>query len=106
MNREKSPAISEKVVRIQNLDPDQPLKEHDAGTFPDFIREPLASVGNFVSTVFNVVCDASWVFFTTLAILYGPIVFEAERQRDPHAQADKTVQVTQTEPATEANQSS
>ena len=39
------------------------------------------NVGSFLSTVFNVFCDASWIFFSSGIILLGPIIFEHERLR-------------------------
>lgn len=65
-------------------DQDDTIKERVAGLgemFPTVITTPIAAVGRFFTSAFNFVCDASWVFFTTLAILYGPVVFETENQR-------------------------
>lgn len=56
-------------------------KEERQGAIPAAVREPFVAFKNFVVAAYQVLCDASWVFFTSLAFVYGPVMFEAERQR-------------------------
>lgn len=35
----------------------------------------------FLTSSYFIICDASWIFFTTIAMVFGPVLFENERQR-------------------------
>lgn len=59
----------------------QPAPESQSA-IPAAIREPFAALKNFVVAAYQVLCDASFVFFTSLAVVYGPVMFETERQRN------------------------
>lgn len=59
----------------------QPSQERQSA-IPAAIREPFAALKNFVVAAYQVLCDASFVFFTSLAVVYGPVMFETERQRN------------------------
>lgn len=45
--------------------------------FPD----EFGRFGNFLFSSYKTICEASWVVFTTVVILLGPIIFESERLR-------------------------
>lgn len=45
--------------------------------FPD----EFGRFGNFLFSSYKTICEASWVVFTTVVILLGPIMFESERLR-------------------------
>lgn len=49
--------------------------------FPSVIRKPFGMFGRFLSSIYRGACEASWIFFIITAITFGPVVFEAERQR-------------------------
>jgi len=48
---------------------------------PKCIRQPIGKLGRCLWSVYQTVCGGSWVVFTTVAIIFGPVVFETERQR-------------------------
>lgn len=48
----------------------------------EMIPESIVNgVSNIVGTTFNIICDASWILFTSCFILIGPVIFEHERIR-------------------------
>lgn len=47
---------------------------------PQSVRSPLGIISRCVWSAHQTICDASWVFITTLAILFGPAMLEAERE--------------------------
>lgn len=55
-------------------------RQEECGVLAKF-KKGFGAVGRFVSKVHLSICDASWIFFMILAMSYGPIVFETERQR-------------------------
>lgn len=47
---------------------------------PASVQAPLGIFAKCVWSAYQTACDASWVFITTFAILFGPAMLEAERQ--------------------------
>lgn len=44
------------------------------------ILSPVRAIGRFLTSFYQHCCNASWIFFTIVAITMGPVVFETERQ--------------------------
>lgn len=58
-------------------------EENSAKTpcLPSSFRNFLSKTGNVIKFAFNIVCDASFVFFASGLVLFGPVMFEMERMR-------------------------
>lgn len=77
--------VDGEVCKSLEQEPDETLAERIIGLtemIPPEIRIQFKRFGNFLLSAYRTTCDASWIFFTTGAILYMPILFETERQRD------------------------
>lgn len=78
---------------IQVLEDDEMFSERLLGLIemvPESFQAPLETFGKCIWSGYQTLCDASWVFITTAAILFGPAMFEAERQnQDSHNKSDK-----------------
>lgn len=77
------PVGSEKLISIENIcydEPEETLMERLAGLKEMFLDE-FGGFGKFLCSSFGSLCNASWVVFTTVAILGGPVIYETERQR-------------------------
>lgn len=59
----------------------QDQQQDRQSAIPAAIRGPFVALKNFIVASYQIICDASWVFFTSLAVVYGPVMFETERQR-------------------------
>lgn len=62
-------------------EPDESILERIAALKEIFPENFVDNVGSIISTAFDIVCDASWIFFSSAIILLGPIIFEHERIR-------------------------
>jgi hypothetical protein len=61
----------------QNENEQISVERNEDGNF----LSPVRAVGRFLSSFYQHCCNASWIFFTIIAITMGPVVFETERQR-------------------------
>lgn len=62
-------------------EPDETIFERIAALKDIFPENFIDNVGSFISTAYDIACDASWIFFSSTLILLGPIIFEHERMR-------------------------
>lgn len=66
--------------------------------FPPSIQKPFRTVKETIIKLYQCTCDASWIFFTIVAITYGPVIFETERQNSimssPTKKPSPTVEIT------------
>lgn len=81
----------ETIIRTENYDnePDETIGERLIG-LTEMIPAPIVEIGKLFWKTFEITCDASWVFFTTFAIVLGPAFYEAECQRLNRQQQTKT----------------
>lgn len=49
----------------------------------------IGIAGRFLSSAYQVVCKATWIFFSILMFSYGPILFETELQRNAQLEESK-----------------
>lgn len=102
MSRKASPTRSSSP---QKPEPDESFKDRLFALSEMFPAAIFSSAGRFFVTAFQIICDASWVFFTTLAIIYGPIVFETENERRNSAVSKLSDFKDEATSASEASQS-
>ncbi|KAG5678654.1 hypothetical protein PVAND_008310 [Polypedilum vanderplanki] len=66
------------------LDNNEFLEEESSNKelcLPDPYRNFLSKFKRIAKTIFSLICDASFVFFSSSFILFGPVAFEMERIR-------------------------
>uniref|UniRef100_A0A0K8TS13 Mitochondrial import receptor subunit TOM22 homolog n=1 Tax=Tabanus bromius TaxID=304241 RepID=A0A0K8TS13_TABBR len=92
----------EVAEKVENYDdePDETLSERLWGLtemFPEPVRNVCGSVSDFsvatVKNVFQLSCNASWIFFTSSMILFAPVIFETERAQMEEMQRTQQKQV-------------
>lgn len=47
----------------------------------EMIPDAVGKLGQLLWKSFLITCDASWIFFTTIALVLGPVIYEREWQR-------------------------
>ncbi|XP_012256399.1 mitochondrial import receptor subunit TOM22 homolog [Athalia rosae] len=79
---------------------DESIVERLAGLtemFPEDVRRLGCTVGSslcsFVKGLYGFSCSATWLFFSSTAILFGPIIFEVERAQMEEVQRTQQKQV-------------
>lgn len=65
--------------------------------FPDPVRKACGALTEFsvnsTKGIYRFTCNASWIFFTSAAILYAPVLFETERAQMEEMQRSQQKQV-------------
>ena len=62
-------------------EPDESIFERISALKEIFPENFIDNVGSVISTAFDIVCEATWILFSSGIILLGPIIFEHERMR-------------------------
>ncbi|CAG9800370.1 unnamed protein product [Chironomus riparius] len=62
-------------------EPDESIFERISALKEMFPEILVDNVGSVISTAFDIVCEATWILFSSGIILLGPIIFEHERMR-------------------------
>lgn len=81
---EKTEEVVERIEHYADAEPDETVQERIAELkqiIPDAVSKPIGSLVRFLGNAIQVTCEASWIFLTTILILYGPVVFETENER-------------------------
>lgn len=76
--------VDEEIFKTFDSEPDETLVERIVGLtemVPLEVRIKCKRAGKFFLSIYRGACDASWIFFTTGMIFYGPVLYETERQR-------------------------
>lgn len=73
-------------IFIHDQEPDETVSERLWGLtemFPEPVRKVCGALTEFsinsTKGIYRFTCSASWIFFTSSAILYAPVLFETER---------------------------
>lgn len=80
--------------KSSDAEPDETFTERILGLsemVPPEVLDQFKQIGNFLLSAYRTTCEASWIFFMTVAILYGPVLYETERQRELQAPKEEIV---------------
>ncbi|KAG7204238.1 hypothetical protein KM043_002066 [Ampulex compressa] len=96
----RSPEVRSRLPEDDDDEEDESLSERLLGLtemFPEEIRSFGYNLGSYVGTcvkgLYSFSCSATWLFFSSSAILFAPIVFEVERAQMEEVQRSQQKQV-------------